>query len=566
MTGKIWIAPPVSHAVVEAGSGFRVVDDVRAGMDLGSQSALDAWLKPDLAKEVACLSIPGVDDVVVRIAEAIRDEARILIFGDYDCDGVTSTSILVSALRAAHASPEQVLWSLPTRSDGYGLQETYLGELIVSAPDLIIAVDCGSNDRAVIEQLLAAGIDVVVIDHHQINEDVSDLVPVANPQRDDDEQARYIVGAGMAWLVVQKLADAGAVPADVPDGLLDLAAIGTIGDVGKLLGYNRALVIAGGKKLRECKRLGLKTLTRMMNLDPIDLNAEAVSFRLVPKLNAPGRIYIADIVVDLLLTTSWDEAEVLAKQVLDADESRRLAMDEAQARLLARYDDETLIESVLICEDQAMSHGIAGPLASRLVERYRRPVVVLAGQGDELSGSARSIGEWDIAGALYAMPDGMLLRRGGHSKAAGLAVERSGLEAFRMAMIAAFAESGIAVPLPAEMEASAYVDDDPLTLPVAQELDKLGPFGSGNPRPTLQWNGVRASNVEPIGKDGNTLRMFLSRGTDRLLGVMFRAGDAGVIGNVHDGDLVDVLIQLTIERFKGQKQLKMFIRDIRPSV
>ena len=301
-----------------------------------------------------------------------------------------------------------------------------------------------------------------------------------------------------------------------------------------------------------------------MKVDPIDLNAEAVSFKLVPKLNAPGRIFIADIVVELLLTTSWDEADELARQVLDADESRKLAMNEAEERLKSKYSDDSLLTPVLVCEDEAMSHGIAGPLASRMVDRFGRAVIVLAGQGDELSGSARSVGNWDIAAALYGMPDGMLLRRGGHSRAAGLAIMRDKVEEFRDAMVAVFADSGIEVPVPAEIEVSAYVGAEPLTLPLAQELDRLGPFGSGNRRPTLQWNSVRATDVQAIGKDGKTLRMFLSGGQNRLLGIMFKADE--VIGKVQNGDVVDVAIQLTIERYKGQRQLKMFIKDIRPSL
>ena len=223
LTGKIWVAPTAIAAGPEISSGFKIVDDVRAGMDLITAEDILAWQKPDLAAEIQKLNIPGLPEVVDRIAEALREQERILVFGDYDCDGVTSTAILVTALRSAHASPEQVVWCLPTRADGYGLQEAYLGEIVVARPDLVVTVDCGSNDRGPIEQLLAAKIDVIVIDHHQINDDVSDLVLVANPQRSRDERAHPIVGAGMAWLVVHELAGRGHVGQEVADDLLDLA-------------------------------------------------------------------------------------------------------------------------------------------------------------------------------------------------------------------------------------------------------------------------------------------------------------------------------------------------------
>ncbi|HRA49327.1 MAG TPA: DHHA1 domain-containing protein, partial [Thermomicrobiales bacterium] len=387
----------------------------------------------------------------------------------------------------------------------------------------------------------------------------------ANPQRGDDANAQILVGAGLAWLVIRALAAQCALGPDgaaIAERSLDLAAIGTIGDVGLLQGVNRALVIAGAPAIRKAHRLGLKTLTRRMNLEPVSLNAESISMRLVPKLNGVGRIYTAALAIDLLLETNWDAAEEQVRQMLAIDLDRKQAQQAIIDTISASLANGGAADQVLVLHDPAWKHGLVGAVASRMVNTVGRPLILLGGTGEMIGGSARSVAEWDIAQALQQVPDGLLERTGGHSKAAGLALRRDDLDAFRTAINAIFAESGLTVPIPDTINLDADIEDDGLSIPMLQELDRLGPYGNGNHRPMLRWQQVRISDLRAVGQDQTTANFFVSHGMHRQKVVMFRSFD--LVASLAD-QTVDVVIQAQIDMFKGQKQLNAQVVDMHPS-
>ena len=571
----VWHEPPPIVSMPELTSGFRIVDEIRARRGLVTRAAINEALKPNLAGLADAAVVPGLDEVVARIAEAIREEQRIHIFGDYDCDGVTSTAILISALRSAHANPEQILWSLPTRSDGYGLRDIYLDQIAACEPELLITVDCGSNDRDSIEAMRAAGIDVVVIDHHQLSATLPEAVLFANPQRDPEHATTSLVGAGLAWLTVRKLARSGALGPTgetVLEKTLELAAIGTIGDIAPLTGLNRAIVIEGGKVLRKGPRLGLRTLLRVLRLEAEAMTAEAVSYRLVPILNAAGRMAAADVALDLLLTTSFDQAQELVDHLYDLNSKRRVATDDALAGAHAQIELMGREHSVLIVVDPRWHAGVAGPLASKLVEEYGKPVIVLTcvpgveQPDDLLFGSARSVRsdgkEWDIARALLECRE-ILEHNGGHTMAAGLTVRRGKLGELWQRLERSFVTTGIATPIPRDLQIDADIGADPVRMDLALQLNQLGPFGAGNSRPILRWRGVRVGHCWSFGKDNSHARVLLQRGQLELSASKFGAfEELNAIGAHHP---IDVLIKLDVEMYKGQRQLRAQIEDWRPA-
>ena len=311
-------SPPLSI------TGNRIVDEILARRGFASVKEAREWLTADLLRHCASAELSGMDLVVARIARAIDAGEKIRVFGDYDCDGVTSSAIVSGAIGCALGRRGSVDVELPSREQGYGLRPDVLDRAIADGVTLLVVVDCGSNDLEMISEAKGRGLDAVVIDHHQLGVMIPDGTAVVNPQRDAPSQLRAMTAAGLAYLVVVCLARDGyeVAPPDKDERIyIDLAAIGTIGDVGSLREpMNRAIVRAGVPVLQQTRRLGLRALARQGRFDIRTMTAEDVSYKITPRLNAPGRIGNPDIAFKLLTATDMEPADDLARQVLAADQ------------------------------------------------------------------------------------------------------------------------------------------------------------------------------------------------------------------------------------------------------
>ncbi len=511
--------PPAPADAVE-----RLQDELGVGTTVAEVLVRRGLDDPDAARRFLAADEQHPLDAFAGLAEAaelvvrhVRAGSRIVVHGDYDCDGVCATATLIRALRQLGADAS---WFLPHRvDDGYGLAEHTVRRLAADGIGLVITVDCGIT--AVEEARLARelGLDLVITDHHRPRADGTlPDVPIVHPG-DGRYPCPQLCGAGVAWRFAGAiLGAAGADPADA-DLDLDIVALATIADVVPLTGENRSIVRRGLRAIADSRRPGLRALLDVTATSPADIDATAVAFRLAPRINAAGRIGHADVGVSLLLTGDPDEARRLAGRLdqanMDRREVERRILDDAIAQATAQG-----VQAAYVLVGDDWHPGVVGIVASRVVERFGRPAVLLGVDGDEAKGSARSVPGFDLLAGLDACSD-HLLRHGGHRAAAGVALRVDAIAAFREAL-RAYADAHLDADALAPVErVDAVVGGAQLGMQLAQELQQLGPFGEGNPEPVLLIPAGRPDAVRPLGSSGNHLAFEVRSGATRISAVAF---------------------------------------------
>src|SRR5437763_925997 len=453
----------------------------------------------------------GLGDMVAA-CEAIRGSIaagrRICVHGDYDADGICATALAVLILRELGAEVE---WHLPSRFDeGYGVRGETLSRLAGDGCGLVLTVDCGITATAEVAAAKVLGLEIVVSDHHRPAAELPDC-PLVGPYRDSAYPFGDLCGTGVVFKLGQALLGA---ESEALLRHLDLVGIATIADVVPLVDENRGLAIAGLRALASTQKPGLRELMKVARVDPAVADAASVGFRLAPRLNAAGRLGHPEAALELLVTEDRDEAARLAHRLDELNRDRQTV----EERILREAVDE--VESwpetkqrrrgyVLAREE--WHEGVIGIVASRLVERYHRPVVLIAGGEREWKGSGRSTGSFDLHGGLGACSD-HLVRFGGHRAAAGLSIEPARVEAFA-APLAAHADTTLPEQeLRPVTVIDALVHGSELTLDLCAELARLAPFGLGNPGVTLLATGCELDDVAAVG-DGKHLRFRVKDGS-----------------------------------------------------
>ena len=560
----IWIepSPPSERAPLLDRDPLiaRLLD--RRGIDSAGEARqfLDARPRPTPSSA----RLPNLTTAIDRIEGAIDRGERIAIFGDYDVDGMTSTALLLLSLQAMIRSVDLVTVRLPVRAEGYGLSVEAIDSFASSGIELLIAVDCGSNDCGPIARARELGIDVVVLDHHRLHGPTPDGAIIVSAQLSADSGLQSLSAAGVAFLAVSELSRRGRpMPPGGDLALLDLVALGTVGDVMPMLGVNRSLVRDGIRWIRTSTRPGLRALLKRAGVRPETIDTEVISFKIVPRLNAAGRMDDPKLAFDLITARSERAASRLADELETLNDRRR---SESQAMLqgVAEMVDAKpalLDEPLLILSSDRWSAGLAGPAAAKLAERHRRPVIVLAGEGEVLQGSARSVPGFDIAGALAAV-SGLLERHGGHDQAAGLTVRRDNVGALReeLRLVTGTLEMDRAR---AVFQIDADLEPSRLDLKTARSIDALQPFGKDNPRPLLRVRDLPVQRVELIGQDRTHLRLMLGNGAASVKAVMFHAGSR--IDELAPGSSIDLLANVGIDHWQGAERLDVKVVDFRSS-
>ena len=509
---------------------------------------------------------PQMDAALNRTAHAVERGERIGIFGDYDADGVTSTAILALALTAATRDPDRIVTRLPTRAEGYGLTADAVDRFADQGVSLLIAVDCGSNDVPALDRGRERGVDVVVLDHHHLTREVGGNEILVNPRLRVDGVGHELVSAGLAYCFVAGLSDRLEEVAQEgdPSAYLDLAAIGTIADVGELTRHNRAIVRDGITELRRTSRPGLRALLDIAGCTRADIDASAVSFKLGPRLNAPGRIDSARVVLDLLLATDPIEARRAANAIesLNTVRKARSAEIEAQANAQAEASLEAGA-NLVVAHGAGWEVGIVGAVAGKLADAFGLPAVVLTDRDDGLSvGSARSVDGFDLVGALEANRD-LLERFGGHTRAAGLTVRTAVIPELVERLSVSLAGSGLVLPAPLEHRIDADLRAPDLTLATIRSIQQLAPFGAGNPEPLFRLRNARVLQAQRMGADRSHLRLVVQGPGAGIKAVMFRAGDRApeLAGRTE----IDLLATLEADTWGGDERFALKVVDFRPT-
>jgi single-stranded-DNA-specific exonuclease len=553
LAAELELAEPVAVTLVRR--GYRTVDAARRFLEARESHEPTEFT--------------GMEEVCEQILAVVREHGHITIHGDYDVDGVTSTSILVSTLRSLGAECD---WFIPDRlSDGYGLSMSSVEELKRRGTELVITVDCGIGSVEEVAAARAAGIQVVVTDHHLPGEQLPDC-PIIHPVV-SEYPFEGLCAAGVAHKLATALCDAagrGAVetvagrrhPTDTD---LDLVALATVADMVPLVGENRRLVREGLRLLRDNPRVGLRALMAVASVDPETVDAGALGFRLAPRINAAGRLYRADAGVELMLTDDADRAASIAAELDKANAERRWTERKAvegAERARSALPPELADAPALVLAGEDWHPGVVGIAASRLAERHFKPTILLSIDGDRAKGSARSIPGFDLVAALDATSE-HLTRYGGHRAAAGLELEADRIDAFREAFIEHAASEIDTADLvrTVSLDALVGVGREGIGMDLARQLESLGPFGMGNPGPRLLVPSGRLREVRPLGEEGKHSRFQLESGAGRAAGVAF--GMNGEISRREDQAL-DLSVELEVDRWNGAEQPRIVVRELHP--
>ena len=510
----------------------------------GEQPPHDPFLLGDM--ESAC----------ARIRAAVEDGRRICVHGDYDVDGIAATTLAVLLLRELGAD---VAWHLPSRFDeGYGVSSETLARLADDGCGLVITVDCGITAATEVTEARERGLEVVVTDHHRPGEMLPDCPIVAT--RPSSYPFPELCGTG----VVHKLGQAlFGVDSEIPRRHLDLVALATIADVVPLVDENRSLAIAGLRALARTSKPGLRALMQSAAVDPAAVDAGAVGFRLAPRLNAAGRLGHPREALELLLTEDETEARRLADSLEELNRERQAIegriLREAVAQVEA-WPAERRARRAYAVAGADWHEGVIGIVASRLVERYHRPVVLIAGTDGDWKGSGRSFAAFDLHGALGACA-GLLGRWGGHRAAAGLSIAEGNVEPFAEA----FAQHAATVLGDEDLEPVTSIDavvarGSNLSLDLCTELGKLAPFGLGNPAPTLLAPGCRLGDLATVG-EGKHLR-FRVRRDGRDAGSAIAFGQGSKLEVLDPDAPYDVAFRLEENRWNGTVAPQLIVRRI----
>jgi single-stranded-DNA-specific exonuclease len=551
-----WLCAPYDVAVAErlaAGLGVsRPVGAILARRGFATVEDAQAFLAADERHDP--LTLPGVAAASELIADHLRRGSRIAVFGDYDVDGVCSTAILLRTLRELGADP---VWELPSRFDeGYGLSTAAVERLAERGVGLLITVDCGITAVEPVAAARAAGLDVVVSDHHRPGDQLPDCV-VVHPALPPTYACPELCAAG----VVLKLCEA-LDPRAVEDHL-DLAALATVCDLVPLHGENRRIVREGLAALARTQKPGLRALMSVAALEPAELTEHSLGFRLGPRINAAGRMRRADAALELLLTEDGGRADEVARELdlLNADrrqtELRILFAAEAACAPQAS-------QGAIVVAGEGWHPGVVGIVASRLVERWRRPCVVIALEEDGSGrGSGRSISGYDLHDGLAACA-AHLTRFGGHRMAAGVELEADAVEPFRAALAAHAGAALAPEDLIAVERVDAVVPGGVLGLGLAEELESLRPFGMGNPQPTLLVPAARFTNVTGMGEEKEHSRFTLvTAGGARSRGVAFGSPPKALAPAAEVNH--DIALRLERNRWNGVVEPRTILRALCPT-
>ena len=518
------------------------------------------FLRPKLDRLHDPLGFLSMDKAVDRLVRAVRDRELVFIHGDYDVDGICSTTLLTKAIRSfgGEATP-----FIPRRiEDGYDLSNAGVDAAITAGAKVVVTCDCGTTALAPVARLCEAGIDVIVTDHHLPGGPLPTCISVLNPKRVGDEYPdKDLAAVGVAFKLALALARALGKNENFVWAMLDLVALATVADVAPLRGENRVFVRYGLKMLAETRSIGLRALIRAAGLDGKAITAGRIGFILAPRLNAAGRLGHAIRGVELLLTEDEHQANAIARELEELNYKRqeidRWTLEQARERVQQLDLDDTF---GIVLADESWHPGVIGIVASRLVEEFGRPTVLVALSGDHGKGSGRSISKFDLHGALGKASD-LLLRYGGHRAAAGVTVARENVDAFA----ARFNEVARSLLTPEDLVPEVRVDLEVSMDGMDEKLESLfrhfEPFGIGNPTPVLlARNVIVAKPPRTIGRDG--LKLVLDTGTGSIEAIGW--GFAHRAAEFQPGGCVDIAFRLEKDEYRGESRLQARIADIRP--
>ena len=514
-----------------------------------TEEKMQTFLKPDLQQLHDPFLLHDMEKAVQRILTAIENGQNILIYGDYDADGMTASSVMKSALDELGA---EVQVYLPNRfTDGYGPNPDVYKYFIQNEDiDLIITVDNGVAGHEAIAYAQSQDVDVIVTDHHSMPEELPEAFAIVHPEHPGaDYPFKYLAGVGVAFKVATALLDY------IPSDMLDLVAIGTIADMVSLTDENRILVSHGLKVLANTERAGLMELMRLSGTDFEKVNEETVGFQIAPRLNALGRLDDPNPAIELL--TGWDEEVVaeIAQMIDEKNSERKVIVENIFNQALTMMTDDP----VQILYHKDWHKGVLGIVAGRLLEQFHKPIIMLAEEEGILRGSARSIENFNIFEALNGHRE-LFIAFGGHKQAAGMTFALENVEAIKQVMLDFIQDNDIDMSGKSTLEVQGSLQFDQISLETIRSLEKLSPYGMDNPKPHFLIADYQVEQARSMGKDNSHLKLKLVQKGQSLDAVYFGHGTESLEFEQSDTELVGTLSSNT---WNGTTTVQLMVADAR---
>ncbi|MBS7298831.1 MAG: single-stranded-DNA-specific exonuclease RecJ [Eubacteriales bacterium] len=508
------------------------------------------------------LDLPDMPVAAKRIAEAIKNNEKIVVYGDYDVDGITSVVLMYSYLKSEGADVD---YYIPDRvSEGYGINIMAINKIARSGAKLMITVDCGVTAVGEVEFARTQKLDVIITDHHTCKEDLPRAVAVVNPKREDSEYPfDALAGVGVSFKTVLAVAmELGRNTRDVFMRYVELAAIGTIADVMSVTDENRIIIEHGLEVMKNGGNIGIKALLEVSGALQRPVDAAMVAYIVAPRINAAGRIGNADTAVRLLLSETEEEAKAVAAELDCANRERQEAeqaiFEEAMDKVMkdATFDKK----QVIVLSGEGWHHGVIGIVASRICERFYKPCILVSFENGVGKGSGRSIPGFNLFDALAATEE-HLTNFGGHSAAAGLGINADSIDAFTAAINKYAAGVLTAEDMIPKIDIDCRLKPETVSVGFAKALKKLEPFGTDNERPVFSVLGVKIIAIDTVGVDKKHLKMRVASDDTVISAIGFNMSEYAMF--FKNGDIVDVAFSADINVYQGRESAQLLLKDMK---
>ncbi|HYH03204.1 MAG TPA: single-stranded-DNA-specific exonuclease RecJ [Bacillota bacterium] len=566
MGKKIWkIATNISNDAENLAKALGIsalLAQLLLNRGISAPDSAERFLTPNLMQLHDPFLFTQMERAVERIRRAIEKQEYVLVYGDYDVDGITSISLMIRVL--AKYLPGRLLYYIPKRlEEGYGLHLSSLEKALAKGVNLIITVDCGISAVEEAGYLKERGIDLIITDHHEPQEVLPDAYAIINPKAPGSGYPfAQLAGVGVAFKLLQGLAKImPEIETRIFDNL-DLVAFGTVADIVPLLEENRILVKYGLERLNKTHNIGIQALIEVLGLKGREINCGHIGFILAPRINAAGRLGNPSIGVKLFLSSEAGQAQQLAKELDQENQHRQeienMVLTEAQAQIAA--DPRVNDEHAIVLAGEGWHLGVIGIVASRLVELYHKPVILIGLEGEEGRGSGRSIAGFNLFEAIEKCGH-YLIKYGGHEYAAGLSIERSQIAGFKEAFLQIAKESLTQDDLLPTLRVESMIELSGVTLDLVRELGKLAPCGPSNPTPVLGCKSLSLVGTRSVGENGKHLKVKVKHENIIREGIGFNLGF--LYPELASTSEVDLAFSLEENNWNGSSSVQLNLKDVR---
>lgn len=529
---------------------------------LTTKESVSAFLDPENYLPAAPEELPDMEKAVTRLWEALQNQEKIGVWGDFDVDGQTSTTLLVDGLRKLNG---KVVHHIPHRQkESHGIKLGFLKEFLNEGIELLLTCDTGVSEHESIHYAQENGLDVIITDHHSLPEQLPPAFAIVNPQRlDKDHPMRHLAGVGTAYKLIEALYIRAA-RGDECQQFLDLVALGTVADVALLLGENRYLVQLGLKQMQNNPRPSLKEIYDLKGIPAQDINESHISFTFAPMLNALGRLDDANPIVNFLTTTNNQQIKTFASRLNNLNEKRKLLTEQITEAVFDKIERNPEInqKAALVIQQDYWHSGILGIVANRIVESFQKPVLLLTGNQEEgYSGSARSVESVNIIQAIREQGH-LLTHYGGHAMAAGVSMPAENLDEFVRGLDKSIKEQTKEDPGELQLQYDLQLTLEQITTDFIESFLPLRPFGAGNPQLVFYAENVKINKATGIGQNQVHTKLNVSDENDHTIDILWWRGDRDTLPENN----IDLLFTLNQSTFRGEKQTQVELITYRPTV